>query len=286
MGTSPRSLLRAVLGPPACWYVRRLGSAPFADRAAVVANSYLRRQAFDFVETTSFGARFRGNTGDFVQRYVYLFGAWQPAVEAFIGERLGEGDVFVDVGANVGYYTLLGSRRVGPTGGVVAIEASPEIFGRLQANLDLNGSTNVRALNLAASDQEGTLSVYRTDEDLRGLTTTVARRGLELECEVDAARVVALLNDDELSRVRLVKVDVEGGEWAVSKGLEKLLSEGRPDLELIVEVEPSTPGANGKTAEDTIRHQDHGERGGHGEVRAPGDLQHDRLRQQQLAIAA
>lgn len=253
MGTRPRSVVRALFGPPAVWYVRQLGWAPLAGRAAVLANSYLRRAQVDFVSSTSFGSAFGGNTRDFVQRYVYLFGVWQPDLDGFIAERLEEGDVFVDVGANVGYFTLLGSRSVGPSGGVIAIEASPEIFKGLEKNLALNEIRNVRALNLAASDRVGTLSVYRTDDDLRGLTTTVERRGLELECEVEAAPLNSLLTDDELKRTRLVKIDVEGSEWLVAVGLDRLLKEGRADLELVVEVEPLSPGTGGKRAGNTIR---------------------------------
>lgn len=76
-----------------------------------------------------------------------------------MAERLKPGDVFVDVGANIGYFSLLASKLVGPGGRVVAIEASPEVFDLLRRNLELNKAHNVRAVNVAISDREGSLQL-------------------------------------------------------------------------------------------------------------------------------
>lgn len=72
-----------------------------------------------------FGGRFTVTTSDIVQRYLYTFGAWEPHLSAWIACRLTPGDTFVDVGANIGYYTMLTSHLVGPTRHVAAIEPVP-----------------------------------------------------------------------------------------------------------------------------------------------------------------
>ena len=75
--------------------------------------------------TTAEGDRVACHLPDLIQMYLYVFGVWEPDLAAYIRSRLNEGDVCVDVGANIGFDTLIASRKVGPSGGVVAIEASP-----------------------------------------------------------------------------------------------------------------------------------------------------------------
>ncbi len=111
----------------------------------------LRRTDRAFDTTTVDGARIAGRTGDMIERYLYLFGQWEPALTAWLRPRLRPGRTFVDVGANIGYFSLLAARRMGGSGRVVAVEASPETFARLRANLDRNAAGNVRALNVAAA---------------------------------------------------------------------------------------------------------------------------------------
>src|SRR5262249_10578177 len=100
-----------------------------------VVNPHFAWQSHEFVATTVFGTRLAGNTIEILQQYVYYFGMWEPNLTRWIWERLRPGDTFIDVGANIGYFSLLAAKRVGATGRVVAIEASPKIFSALQCNL-------------------------------------------------------------------------------------------------------------------------------------------------------
>src|SRR5208282_4953475 len=96
--------------------------AEFALRAY---DKILRTLGTEYMTTTYFGAHMYCNTSDLIQFFIFHFGVWEPDVSRVIERNLDLGDVFVDAGANVGYYTLLGSRRVGPSGKVISIEASP-----------------------------------------------------------------------------------------------------------------------------------------------------------------
>ena len=69
-----------------------------------------------FVARTTFGAAIAGNTKDLIQRHIFYFGVWEPNLTGFLTTRLNRGDVFVDVGANIGYFSLLASRLVGRRG--------------------------------------------------------------------------------------------------------------------------------------------------------------------------
>jgi len=102
---------------------------------------------YNFVAKTKFGGRIAGNNLDIIQRYIYYFGVWEQNLSCFLNERLKEGDAFIDIGANIGYFTLQAAKLVGPSGKVIAIEVSPTIFKKLIANLQRNRVTNVETYN-------------------------------------------------------------------------------------------------------------------------------------------
>ncbi|MEM6996443.1 MAG: FkbM family methyltransferase, partial [Myxococcota bacterium] len=77
-------------------------------------------------------------------------GTWEALQTKALLERLEPGDTFVDVGANLGYYTVLAAKKVGPSGRVFAFEPDPESFALLKRNVDRNGLTNITAENKAA----------------------------------------------------------------------------------------------------------------------------------------
>ena len=106
----------------------------------------------DFVVRTRFAGRMHGNTEDLIQRFIYYFGVWEPDLTAWINGRLqGQQDrIFVDVGANIGYFTILAAKLLANKGQVVAIEASPQTYALMLANLKRNGLVNVQAIYCAA----------------------------------------------------------------------------------------------------------------------------------------
>ena len=190
--------------------------------------------------TTRYGGRFSCWLPDMIQTYLYVFGVWEPDVTAFIRRRLRTGDTFVDVGANVGYHALLAAGSVAARGRVVAFEASPRIFRMLRDNLSGNGDpAAVRAVNVAVADVAGTMPIFRGPVQNIGLTTTVRGRGLQPDGQVAAAPLPDLLEPGETQAARLVKIDVEGAEDAVLRGMKHFLEECRPDLEILVELSPT-----------------------------------------------
>jgi FkbM family methyltransferase len=219
---------------------------------AYVVTPFFQYSNSPFVSTTVFGATMAGNTEDRIQRHLFYFGVWEPNLTEFLRGRLREGDVFVDVGANIGYFTLLASRLVGPTGKVLAIEASPKIFAKLSDNLTRNRSNNVEAINAAASDRKGTVQIFFASDANIGATSTISRKGSSYECDMAADSLDALLAQKAVTNVRFVKIDVEGAEWLVVAGMGGLLKSARPDLEVLVELMPTFLHAHGKTVEDVF----------------------------------
>ena len=191
-----------------------------------------------FVARTRFGFRMAGNTSDLIQQAVYFFGVWEPELTHWMHSCLRPGDTMADVGANVGYYSLLASRSVGRAGRVIAVEASPDIFRHLTTNLALNRVANTRALNVAAGRAPGSLPLFAGPTFNIGETTTRPDLGQRYVQDVPVRPLCDLLHEDEIRTLRLIKIDVEGAELDVVEGLLPLLSEAPTTLQLVVEIDP------------------------------------------------
>ena len=197
---------------------------------------YTNLRADRFEVTSLFGACFEGSLSGLVQRRLFHFGIFEPSLTNWIWKTLQPGDTFVDVGANVGYFTLLASRAVGPSGVVVAIEAAPSTFSTLRANLERNGVTNVRALNVAAYDREAVLPIRTVSNEENAGGASIARPVGPIEAEVVARPLAQMLTDEDLRRARIVKIDVEGAEVEAVTGLLPVVERMRSDVSIVVEV--------------------------------------------------
>ncbi|MBS3963214.1 MAG: FkbM family methyltransferase [Methylomonas sp.] len=193
---------------------------------------------YSYIASTVFDQTISGNTQDQIQRYIYYFGVWEPNLTTFIKNRLKEDDVFIDVGANIGYFSLLASTLVGRTGKVIAIEASPKIYTLLGHNINRNQCSNVSALNIAVSDKEEILKVFTSPDSNIGQTSVLPNLDFTYECDISAKPLSSIVNVDDFKKARLIKIDVEGAEWSVLSGLIPMLEHARSDIEIIVELSP------------------------------------------------
>lgn len=203
-----------------------------------LAEPYLAYHVHPFEARTRFGPRIAGTTLDILPQHIYYFGVWEPILTRWIQGRLKHGETFVDVGANLGYFSMLASVIVGSGGAVVAIEASPTISERLEHGLRRNRLRNVRVVNAVAAAEPGHQMVFLGPDSHTGLTAVHREPHLRPEQEVAAAPLPDLLSGEELRRARLIKIDVEGAEDAVVKGLAPHLADTNPDLELVIEMHP------------------------------------------------
>jgi FkbM family methyltransferase len=191
-----------------------------------------------FTTRTRHGFVVRGDTRDLVQRFIRVFGVWEPSVSAVALDVLQPGDVAVDVGANIGYYSLLFAGQVGPHGRVVAVEPVPSIVARLRENLRLNRVTTVDVAEAAAAEAPGSVEVFRAPGDNLGRSATVAGQGFVSEGTVRKVPAAELVPVELWPRVRLVKVDTEGDELGVLRGLEPLLEAMPAGAVVLAELSP------------------------------------------------
>lgn len=209
---------------------------------ALYKRSFWKRSPFTV--STKRGFRLAGNTGDVVQGSIYYFGEWEPSLSGFIHERLtGQSRTFIDVGANVGYFTLLASGAM-ENGKIVAIEAFPSIFDKLQANVNLNEfSSEIRCENVAATSEEMPIEMYHGPSNNEGMTTSIPGKNAPSDSVTVQGRPLAkILTEEEIATARLLKMDIEGAEAEGLAGLSPALSQFPDDVEFIVEIIPSVLG--------------------------------------------
>src|SRR5215213_7980331 len=150
-----------------------------------------------------------------------------------------EGDVVVDIGANIGRYTIISSKRVGANGKVVAIEAHPGNFEMLNSNIKLNRLTNVIPLNYAVYSKDTKIKLYLPEvESGYTIYNTIMYNRARTEdkfVEVNANTLDYLLQLKGIMDINWVKIDVEGAELEVLKGATNMLSKSK-DIALLIEV--------------------------------------------------
>jgi FkbM family methyltransferase len=167
----------------------------------------------------------------YLEWLVLLRGGYESDLQRLMHEVIGPDDVVVDVGANVGLHSCSVGRRVGQAGAVVAVEPVEELARRLESNSSLNGLTNVTIVQVAASDAPGVarISVPSADVSNRGIASLHVMGDHGVEREVPLEPLDQVLDDVVPGRpVRLVKIDVEGHEFAVMRGLRRRLVDDRP----------------------------------------------------------
>ena len=155
-------------------------------------------------------------------RRSFLLGTYEvEQIEAF-ATSVREGDVVFDIGAHWGYYTLLASMRVGPAGQVFAFEPSQCNLRRLRRHCEINGCENVRLLDVAVSDRNGTA---RLNEEHGSRAAHLSEDGT---ADVKVVTLDSLVNNGLLPPPNVMKVDIEGAEVAMLKGSESVLTSARP----------------------------------------------------------
>jgi FkbM family methyltransferase len=165
---------------------------------------------------------------EWIGQYIYATGRYEESTVGLMTRLLAPGDCFVDVGANVGYLTLVAARLVGPTGSVVAFEPLPTARAWLERNASLNRLSHVSIRSEAACDRTSTAVLTIGPLHHTSTSSLIANPAGSGEALVPCVRL-----DDvfaETPRVRLIKIDVEGAEHLVVEGASRLLDVHSPDI--------------------------------------------------------
>ena len=148
--------------------------------------------------------------------------SWERVIWEIILRELRPNDVFWDVGANIGFYSLLAASRPGTN--VIAFEPNPTTMKVLRRNIELNKRDNIRVLNLALSDSEGTARFDTIRRDSTDAKAHLAAEKTDGTIEVETSRGDRLIESGDIQGPDILKIDVEGAEYLVIKGMGEALS--------------------------------------------------------------
>ena len=234
----------------------------------------MEAQIDDVIVRTSFGQLMwlTLSADFFIQRYLLRDGEYEPALGAVLRCVLRPGDIFVDVGANIGVHSILAGTCVGPTGHIIAFEPNPIVARRLAANAAINALENIRIEPFAAGDRLakfklivnsynlGSGTLYSPEEvtserlkDIRrilveGQESQILRLSSEgkerkqkdpeaLIFDVEMRPWTELLSSSEVARLKAVKIDVEGSEEPIVNFGHSLWDADTPPIVIVEYIE-------------------------------------------------
>jgi FkbM family methyltransferase len=146
---------------------------------------------------------------------------WEPLETDLARKSIKEGGVVIDVGANIGYYTLIFADLVGEGGRVFAFEPDPDNFALLVKNVEANGYQNVVLVQKAISNETGKIRLYLC-KDNKGDHRIYDSHDDRESIEVEAVRLDDYFKDYD-RRINFVKMDIQGAEGGAVKGASELL---------------------------------------------------------------
>ena len=161
--------------------------------------------------------------------FSYWLGTYEKEIQNQFNFLVKEGDIVFDIGAHIGFYTLLASRLVGRTGKVFSFEPNSQNLSYLRRHIDLNNCHNVVVIESAVSSKEGRKVFYESESSFTG-----SLYPLDFKPTTSGEVVVKSL-DLELERgrippPRIIKIDVEGEEYAALKGAKNLIEKFKPHI--------------------------------------------------------
>jgi FkbM family methyltransferase len=226
-----RLAAKPVLEPFPGWWVGAGQSDGVATRVRKIAWRWLR----DPFEVTWFdGWRLSLYPGNEISKSVFVTGRYEPNEFYLLSKVLKAGMTFIDVGANMGLYTLFAAGRVGETGCVVSIEPSRREMEMVRTEVERNGLRNVRLLPVALSDRRSEVELLVAPLEKSGHNTLgafgFAGTALDHRERVQTVRLDDLLQSEGLSRVDVIKMDIEGAEQAALLGAAETIEKHRPIL--------------------------------------------------------
>lgn len=202
-----------------------------------------------------FPLRLRYHPRTYLGWYLFYRGMYEDKIIRTCYRLLRPGMTFVDVGANIGLYSVVASHAVGPSGRVIAVEPQPILAAVAVSNAELNFQYNIDVRTCALGETAGNAILYQTSSTNDGAATLRLRDGEKSFGEsigVEVETLSNLLRDCRVSQVSGMKIDVEGAELSVLKGFTEELMRSPPEF-IFVECIGAHLRRFGAIGEDVLR---------------------------------
>lgn len=218
-----------------------------------IQNTYAYLGNNKAVTMTYFGRRIIIDTRNIQNYSIITHGIYEKGVAWAIETHLKQGGTMIDVGANIGFFTLLGNHLVGPKGKVYSIEPNPDIFILMESSIHINAfrPRSVRH-NMAAFDKEGKLDLTWSSAKHGGgrLRTSENIKHDEKSAEVVTQELDKIIQMQDLP-VSLIKIDTEGSELYVLKGATEIIKKS-PNCVIITEWNPRFIKGRGSSVDEAV----------------------------------
>lgn len=224
-----KSLLRTLLRGLCHLYPFEHGKYSILDR--VYFRHLAPKENTKVITSIHSGIKMNLDLNEFIQSHLYLFGSYELPTIKFIKNTVKPNMTILDIGGNVGLMTLLFSKFLGNTGQVHTFEPEPRNFADLLENININQFKNITLNQLAVSDKDAKLKFYLSNSINAGTHSLVYNNDLSKEfLEVTAIKADDYIRQNNIAKVDLIKIDVEGAELDVINGMDELLSRDTPIL--------------------------------------------------------
>ena len=196
--------------------------------------------------------------GNDLSRCLYVDGEVDPNEFAYLDETLRPGMTVIDAGANEGIYSIFSRAKVGRDGRVIAIEPSARERIRIERNKALNGMDDITVLDVALAERPGDLVLHIAEDGHAGHNTLghFAAGWVKVKSEevISATTLDAIVEEQKLARIDLIKLDIEGAELRALRGAEQTLHRDHPALLMeVMEETLATQGASATQLLDYVR---------------------------------
>jgi FkbM family methyltransferase len=207
--------------------LRRIPPSSLVERAALWWG-YRYQPAPAFAELRS-GARLAVTENDHLQILLYYLGTFEPQSIRLMKRVVRPGTIALDVGANIGFFTVEAAMAVGPSGRVIAIEAFPPHARTVRRNVELNSFCNVDVISSAVGEADGVATLTLPTGANHGMFTLGTIAGAD-SGEVPVKRIDDILEQQGVRSVDFIKMDIEGSELRALKGAANTLRSNHPPI--------------------------------------------------------
>ena len=154
------------------------------------------------------------------------YGTYEELEAKIMEEKIETGNIVVDIGANIGLHTLNMARIVGNTGQVFAFEPDPSNFEILKKNVKINNYKNIILEQKAVGDKHGRVTLYQSDNPINHRIFPQTERATN-QVQVELTNLDNYFDSDMIDKINFIKIDVEGMEFGVLKGMKNILKNNK-----------------------------------------------------------
>jgi FkbM family methyltransferase len=167
---------------------------------------------------------------DWIQQQIYFLGDYEKNEIDYLYQTLKEGNTFIDIGGNIGLFSLNASKIIGEKGKVFAFEAFKPNYLKFQQHIQINNFHNIKLEHLAISDKSGFIEIlYNENDNNVGMASSYLQEYTSKE-KVEAVSLDEYVKKNNISQIDLIKIDIEGAEFSALKGMNEILTFHHPKI--------------------------------------------------------